>query len=112
MTDENELEYIDITDEQLADYHLKEAIEHAQLTLQMAERCYQKFGKQLLSDTQKNFFEKVASGVLPNDDEHIDVGIEMANQAREADKQKSVELGETYVPTLTFEDKTEGFALN
>ncbi len=106
---ENELEYIDVTDEQLADYHLKEAIEHAKLTLQMAERCYQKFGKQLLSDTQKNFFEKVASGILPNDDEHIDVGIEMTSQAREAEKRRFAELGKDYTPTLTLEDKTDGF---
>ncbi len=112
MTTKNELDYEDMTDEQLADYHLQEAVEHAKVTLQMAENCYQKFGKQILSDVQKSYFENMANGILPTDEEQINFDIESVKQAREADRQRSVELGGAYEPTLTFEDKTDSFAVN
>ncbi len=112
MTNENKIEYEDMTDEQLAGYHLKEAMEHAKTTLQMDERCYKKFGKQMLSDIQKAYFEKMANGILPTDDEQIEMNVETVKQAHENEKRRSAELGEAYEPILAFEDKTEGFAVN
>ena len=112
MTNENEFYYQDMTDEQLADYHLKEAMEAAKMTLQMAERCEQKFGKNLLSDIQKSYFQNMANGILPTDEEQIAFDIESVKLAREAERRRSAELGLAYAPTLTLEDKTEGFGIN
>ncbi len=112
MTDENKIEYEDMTDEQLADYHLEEAVDHAKTTLELNERCYKKFGKQMLSDIQKSYFEKQASGILPTDEEQIEMNVETVKQAHENEKRRSAELGEAYEPILAFEDKTEGFAVN
>jgi hypothetical protein len=112
MINENKLEYEDMTVEELADYHLNEAVEHAKTTLLLNENCYRKFGKQMLSDIQKSYFEKLASGILPTDEEQIEMNVETVKQAHENEKRRKAELGEAYVPTLAFEDKTEGFAIN
>lgn len=112
MTGENKFDYVDITDEELADYHLQEAITHAKTTLQLSENCYRKFGKQLLSETQKSYFENVANGILPTDEEQFSVDVETLKQSRESDKQQAAKLGDAYKPILTFEDKTEGFGVN
>ncbi|HLM60907.1 MAG TPA: hypothetical protein VK308_08895 [Pyrinomonadaceae bacterium] len=110
MINENELDHM--TDEQLAEYHLQQAIEHAKTTLQMDEACFQKFGKRILSDVQKIYFQNIANGALPTDEEQITFDIESVKQAREAEKRRSLELGEAYEPTLILEDKTTGFAVN
>ncbi len=119
MINENEFDYVDMTDEELADYHLQEAITHAKTTLRMAENCYRKFGKQLLSETQKSYFQNVANGILPTDEEQaaldneqITLDMQAVKQAREINKQQAAKLGDAWQPELRLEDKTEGFAAN
>lgn len=114
MIEENELDYVDMTDQELANYHLQEAIEHAQTTLQLAENCYRKFGKQLLSEIQKSYFQNVANGILPTDeeqaaldDEQITLDMQAVKQARQAAIKKCSELGEAYTPELVFQDRTD-----
>ncbi len=109
---------IDMTDEELAAQALNEAIEHAKITLQLSENCYRKFGKQLLSELQKSYFEKMANGILPSDEEQaaieseqITLDMQAVKQARELNKQKAEKLGEAYQPTFTLEDKTD-FGIN
>jgi len=104
----NEFEFEGMTDEQLADYHLQKAIEHANATLRMNENCYQKFDKQLLSETQKNYFENIAKGILPTDEEQIAFDIESVEQARKAEMQRKTKQGADYMPLLLLEDKTDG----
>ena len=106
--------YTGQTDEKLAAQALKEAIEHAKITLQLSENCYRKFGKQLLSESQKSYFEKMANGILPSDEEQsaieseqITHDMQAVKQARELDKQKAEKLGEAYQPEFILEDKTD-----
>ncbi len=123
MTNENEFDYADMTDEELelelARQASNEAIEHAKTTLQMSENCYRKFGKQLLSETQKAYFENMANGILPTDEEQagivseqITLDMQDVKQARELNKQKAAQLGEAYKPELLLEDKTDSFPVN
>ena len=112
MINESGFYYEDMTDEQLAAQALEAAIEHAEITLQLAENCYRKFGKQLLTDSQKAYFQNIANGNLPTDEEQIEYYIEAVKQARELNKQKAAQLGEEYQPEMILEDKTEGFAAN
>ena len=114
MTNENEFDYEEMTDEQLAARTLDDAIEHAQITLQLSENCYRKFGKQLLSDTQKTYFQNVANGILPTDEEQaameseqITLDMQAIIQARELAKQTAARLGEAYTPELVFQDRTD-----
>ncbi len=119
MINENEFDYEDMTNEELAEYHLQEAVESAQITLQLSENCFRKFGKQLLTETQKAYMQKMASGVIPTDEEEaamqseqITLDMQAVKQARELNKQKAAQLGEAYKPELRLEDKTEGFGVN
>jgi type III secretory pathway component EscR len=119
MTNENEFDYVDMTDEELARQALNDAIESAQITLQLSENCYRKFGKQLLSETQKSYFENVANGILPTDkeqatldNEQITLDMQAVIQARELNKQQAAKLGDAWQPELRLEDKTEGFGVN
>ena len=119
MTNENELDYVDMTDEQLADYHFLAASENAQITLQLSENCYRRFGKQLLSDAQKMIFRKIADGILPTSaeleilqSEEIASAIKAVKQVRALAIKRSAELGEEYKPDFVLEDKTKGFAVN
>jgi hypothetical protein len=114
MINENEFNYEDMTGEELAEYHLREAVESAQITLQLSENCFRKFGKQLLTDTQKAYMQKMASGVIPTDEEEaamqseqITLDVQGAISAREAAKQESAQLGEAYTPELVFQDRTD-----
>jgi type III secretory pathway component EscR len=114
MTNENDFDYVDMNDEQLAAQALEDAIQHAQITLQLSENCYRKFGKQLLSETQKSYFESIASGILPTDEEEaamqseqITLDMQAVKQARELNKQKAAQLGEDYAPELVFQDRTD-----
>jgi type III secretory pathway component EscR len=114
MINENEFDYEEMTDEQLAAQALEDAIEHAQITLQLSENCYRKFGKQLLSDTQKAYFENMANGKLPTDQEQaamkseqITLDMQAVIRARELAKQTAVSLGEAYTPELVFQDITD-----
>ena len=111
MTDEQLMD-LGLSDEQLAQIYSERAVESAKITLQLSENCCRKFGKQLLSDTQKSYFQNVANGILPTDEEQFSVDVEMLKQSRESDKQQSAKLGDAYKPILTFEDKTEGFGVN
>ncbi len=56
MINENEFDYVDMSDEELelelARQAVNEAIEHAKTTLQMSENCYRRFGEQLLTETR------------------------------------------------------------
>ena len=104
-----EFDYEDMTDEQLADYYLQEAIKSAQITLQWAENCFQKFGKRTLSDVQKTYFEKLAKGELPTDEEQFNFDVEALEQERQTERRRKNELGEAYKPKLALEDKTDGF---
>ncbi len=104
---------IDMTEEEQAAQALNEAIEHAKITLQLSENCYRKFGKQLLSESQKSYFEKMANGILPSDEEQsaveseqITLDMQAVRQARELNKQKAEKLGEAYQPEFILEDKT------
>lgn len=115
----NEFDYEDMTEEQIADFHLQEAIESAKLTLRMAETCFQKFGKQLLSDERKAIFQKIANGEFPNDEEMelmdneaITYSMQAVRRARELSQQKAAQLGAAYEPELIFEDRTTGFKAN
>ena len=112
MIDENEFDYVDMTDEQLAQQALNEAVESAKITLQMSENYYRKFGKQSLTETQKAFVENMANGILPSNEEQITFGLETLKQARELVKQQRAELGEAFEPILTFEEKTDSFPVN
>jgi type III secretory pathway component EscR len=119
MINENEFDYVDMTDEELAAQAFNDAIEHAQITLQLSENCYRKFGKQLLSETQKSYFQNVANGILPTDEEQTAIDNEQITfdmqaviQARQLAKQTADRLGEAYTPELILEDKTEGFGIN
>ena len=119
MINENEFNYEDMTGEELADYHLQKAIAHAETTLQLSENCFRKFGKQLLSETQKSYFQNVANGILPTDaemevldNEQITLDMQAVKQARELNKQKAAQLGEAYKPELRLEDKTDGCPVN
>ncbi len=113
MINENDFDYVDMTDEELAQQALNEAVESAKFTLQLSENCYRKFGKQLLSETQKSYFEKMANGILPSDQEQaaiegeqITLDMQAVRQARELNKQKAEKLGEAYQPEFILEDKT------
>jgi type III secretory pathway component EscR len=119
MINENEFNYVDMTDEELAQQALNEAVESAKVTLQMAENCYRRFGKQLLSETQKAYFENMANGIFPTDEERaaleseqITFDMKAVIQARELNKQKAAQLGEAYKPELRLEDKTDSFPVN
>jgi len=113
MINENEFDYEDMTGEELADYHLREAFESAQITLQLSENCFRKFGKQLLSETQKSYFQKIVSGKLPTGEEEaamqseqITLDMQAVKQARQFAKQAVARLGEAYTPELVFQDRT------
>ncbi len=102
--------YTDMTDEELAAQALNEAIEHAKITLQLSENCYRKFGKQLLTETQKSYFENMANGILPTDEEQatldneqITLNMQAVKPARELEKQKAAKLGEAYKPEFILE---------
>jgi hypothetical protein len=104
----------EMTDEELAEYNLQEAVKSAQITLRMAENCYRKFGKQLLTDTQKAYFLKLSSGILPTDEEQaemkseqITLDVQGAISARQKAKQDAAQLGEDYAPELVFQDRTD-----
>lgn len=110
----NEFDYEEMTDGELAAQALEDAIEHAQMTLQLSENCYRKFGKQLLSDAQKTYFENIANGKLPTDEEQaamqseqITLDMQAVIRARELAKQAAVSLGEDYAPELIFQDRTD-----
>jgi type III secretory pathway component EscR len=114
MINENEFDYEEMTDEELAAQALDDAIEHAQITLQLSETCYRKFGKQLLSDAQKTYFENIANGKLPTDEERavmeseqITLDMQAVMQARRLAKQTAARLGEAYTPELVFQDRTD-----
>ncbi len=114
MTNENGFDLEEMTNEELAEYYLQEAVESAQITLQLSESCYRKFGKQLLTDTQKAYMQKMASGIIPTDEEEaamkselITLDVQGAIRAREAAKEASAQLGEDYAPELVFEDRTD-----
>ena len=104
----NGFENENTTDGQSAEYHLQQAVEHARTTLPMDAACFQKFGKRILSDVQKTYFQNIANGALPTDEEQITFDIESVKLAREAEKRRSPELGDAYEPTLILEDKTTG----
>ncbi len=123
MTDENDFDDFDMrdeefttvawSDEQLAEIYLERAREWADTTLQLAGNCYRRFGKQLLSDEQKQILENTARGILPTDkemsameSEQITLDMQDITQARELNKQKAVQLGEAYKPERRLEDKT------
>ncbi len=119
MINENEFDYVDMADEELARQALNEAVESAKITLQLSENCYRRFGKQLLSDEQKQIFENMASGILPTDEEmaameseQITLDMQAVIQARELNKKKAAQLGEAYKPELRLEDKTGNFPVN
>ena len=119
MINENEFDYVDMTDEELARQALNKAVESAKITLQMAENCYRKFGKQLLTQTQKAYFQNMANGILPTDEEQtamdneqITLDMQAVKQAREFNKQQAAKLGDAWQPELRLEDKTEGFGIN
>ena len=114
MINENEFDYEDMTGEELADYHLREAFESAQITLQLSENCFRKFGKQILSETQKSYFQKIVSGILPTDEEQaamqseqITLDMQAVKQARQLAKQTAAQFGEAYTPELVFQDITD-----
>jgi hypothetical protein len=114
MINENDFDYVDMTDEELADYHLQKAIAHAETTLQLSENCFRKFGKQILTETQKAYFQTLASGVIPTDEEEaamqseqITLDMQAVKKARELNKQKAAQLGEAYTPELVFQDRTD-----
>ncbi len=114
MINENEFDYEDMTNEELAEYNLQEAVKSAQITLQLSENCFRKFGTQLLTETQKAYFQKMASGVIPTDEEEaamqseqITLDMQAVIQARESAKQSSARLGEDYAPELVFQDRTD-----
>ncbi len=114
MINENDFDFEEMTNEELAEYHLQEAVESAQITLQLSENCFRKFGTQLLTDTQKAYMQKMASGVIPTDEEEaamqseqITLDVQGAISAREAAKQASARLGEDYAPELVFQDRTD-----
>jgi transcriptional regulator of aromatic amino acid metabolism len=114
MTNENGFDLEEMTNEELAEYYLQEAVESAQITLQLSESCYRKFGEQLLTDTQKAYMQKMASGVIPTDEEQaamkselITLDVQGAIRARGAAKQASAQIGEAYTPELVFQDRTD-----
>ncbi len=114
MTNENEFDLEETTNEELARQALNDAIESAQITLQLSENCYRKFGKQLLSETQKSYFQKVANGILPTDEEQaaldneqITLDMQAVIRARELAKQAAVSRGEAYTPEIVFQDRTD-----
>ncbi len=112
MTNETEFDFENMSEEQLADWHLNEAVKNAKVTLQLNENCYLRFGEQILSDVQKTYFEKMANGIFPTDEEQAAMAIETVKQERQSELKKSSELGKAYAPTLYLEDRTEGFAVN
>ncbi len=119
MTNENEFNYEEMTNEELARQALNDAIESAQITLQLSENCFRKFGKQLLSETQKSYLQKIASGILLTDEEmeawdneQITFDMQAVIQARELNKQQAAKLGDAWQPELRLEDKSEGFGVN
>jgi type III secretory pathway component EscR len=114
MINENEFDYVDMTDEELAARAFNDAVEHAKITLQLSENCYRKFGKQLLTDTQKTYFQNMANGILPTDEEQavmdneqITLDMQAVKRARQLAKQTAARLGEAYTPELVFQDKTD-----
>ena len=114
MINENEFNYEEMTDGELAAQALEDAIEHAQITLQLSENCYRKFGKQLLSDTQKAYMQKMASGIIPTDEEQaameseqITLDMQAVIRARRLAKQAAVSRGKAYTPELVFQDRTD-----
>jgi hypothetical protein len=115
MINENEFDYVDMSDEQLAAQALEDAIENTKITLQLSENCYRRFGEQILSNTQKAYFEKIVrSGNIPTDEEQaamkneqITLDMQAVKQARESAKQASARLGEEYAPELVFQDRTD-----
>ncbi len=116
MVNENEFDYVDMADEELARQASNEAVEHAKITLQMAANCYRRFGKQLLTETQKAYFQNMANGILPTDEEQaameseqITLDMQAVKRARELNKKKAAQLGEAYKPELRLEDKTDSF---
>jgi len=114
MINENDFDLEEMTDEKQAAQALEDAIEHVQITLQLSENCYRKFGKQLLSDTQKAYFENMVNGILPTDQqqaalesEQITLDMQAVIRARELAKQAAVSRGEAYTPELVFQDRTD-----
>ena len=114
MTDENEFDLEEMTNEELADYNWQKAVEHAETTLQLSENCFQKFGKRFLTETQQRYFENTANGILPTDDEQaamesetITLNMEAVKRARELARQTADRLGEAYEPELVFHDRTD-----
>jgi hypothetical protein len=114
MINENEFNYEEMTNEELAAKALRRAMNHAQITLQLSENCYRKFGERIISDEQTAIFKKIASGILLTDEEmevvvneQITASMEAVVYAREADKQAAVSLGEAYTPELVFQDRTD-----
>jgi hypothetical protein len=114
MINENEFDYVDMTDEELAEQAFDDAIEYAQITLQLSENCFRKFGKQLLSETQKSYFQNMANGILPTDEEQaameneqITLDMQAVKQARELNKQTAAKLGDAYTPEFVFQDRTD-----
>jgi len=113
MTDE-ELAEFNLTDEILAEIHLEKGIEHFTAALEMAERCYKKFGVQLLSDAQKAIYKRVVKNrVCPTDeemdiltDEQITSDMKAVKAQRELESKRAEDLGEAYTPELVFQDKT------
>jgi hypothetical protein len=118
MINENEFDYVDMANEEieLTRQALNEAVDHAKITLQLSENCYRRFGEQLLTETQKAYFQNMANGILPTDEEQaameseqITLDMQAVKQDRELNKQKAAQLGEAYKPELHLEDKTDSF---
>ena len=114
MINENEFNYEEMTNEELARQAFNDAIESAQITLQLSENCFRKFGKQILSETQKSYLQKIASGILLTDEEmeawdneQITLDMQAVIQARQLAKQASARMGEAYLPELVFQDRTD-----
>ena len=129
MINEHELDYVDMSDEELSELNLsneklaeiyaEKAAYAAEMTLRMDEICYRKFGAKRLSDEQRTVFQKMAARLEVSDEEmqilkdaQISSRMEEISQARETELNKSAELGEQYEPILVFEDKTDGYAVN
>ena len=129
MINEHELDYVDMSDEEILELNLsneklveiytEKSVIAAKMTLEMDERCFQKFGIKQLPDEQRAVFQKIAARLDVSDEEmqvlqdaQISSRMELIEMAREDEIEKSAALGEQYEPIITFQDRTDGYAVN
>ena len=115
MANKKKLDHKDLTHKQLVDYRLKEAAEHAKETLRLTENLERDSGKKMLSDAQREIFQKIANVELLTDEEQqildneaIYFARKIIKQAWGDDRRTTKEFGKAYEPEFSFQNKAKG----